>query len=110
MPRTLPLSLSATGKLDGSGNGTSAPLGPSASGETWTVTIISVKCSSNVSEAVCSVFLGGALVGTTTWGSTGDSDTGISLSLAVGQVLTATWTGGDAAATGTLTAIGTRTV
>lgn len=110
MARTLPLNLSVTGKLDGSGNGTSAPLGPSASGETWQVTLISVKCSTNASEAVCSVSLNGALVGTTTWGSTGDSDTGITLPLAVGQVLTATWTGGDANATGTLTAIGTRTV
>jgi len=110
MSRQLPLNLSATGKLSGSGNGTSSGLGPSASGETWQVTLISVKCSSNVAEAVCSVFLNGALVGTTTWGSTGDSDTGISLPMAVGQVLTATWTGGDANATGTLTAIGTRTV
>ena len=110
MARTLPLNLSVTGKLDGSGNGTSATLGPSASGETWQVTLISVKCSTNASEAICSVFLNGALVGTTTWGSTGDSDTGITLPMAVGQVLTAQWTGGDAGATGTLTAMGTRTV
>lgn len=110
MPRTLPLNQSVTGKLNGSGNGTSGELGPSASGETWQVTLISVKCSTNVSEAICSVFLNGALVGTTTWGSTGDSDTGITLPMAVGQVLTATWTGGDANATGTLTAMGTRTV
>ena len=110
MPRTLPLNLSATGTLDGSGNGTSDELGPTASGETWQVTLISVRCSSSASEAICSVYLSGALVGTTTWGSTGDSDTGITLSMAVGQTLTAQWAGGDAGATGTLTAIGTRTV
>lgn len=110
MPRTLPLNLSATAVLDASGNGTSGELGPSASGETWNVTLLSLRASTNVSEAVASVYLNGALIGTTTWGSTGDSDTGISLSLAVGQVLTAQWSGGDAGATGTLTAIGTRTV
>jgi len=110
MPRTLPLNKSVTGTLDGSGDGSSAPLGPSAAGETWSVTIISVKCSSNVSESVCNVYLDGALIGGTSWGSTGDSDTGISLVMAVGQALTAQWTGGDSGATGTLTAIGTRTV
>lgn len=110
MPRQLPLNASVTGKLNGSGNGTSATLGPSASGETWSVTLISVKCSSNASEAIASVYLNGAFVGGSTWGSTGDSDTGITLAMAVGQTLTAQWTGGDAGATGTLTAIGTRTV
>jgi hypothetical protein len=95
---------------DPGGHGTSGELGPTAAGETWSVTLISVKCSTNVKEAICSVFLNGALVGTTTWGSTGDSDTGITLPMAVGQRLTAQWTGGDAGATGTLTAIGTRTV
>lgn len=110
MTRTLPLNQSATGTLGASGGGTSDELGPTASGETWQVTIISVRCSSNASEAVASVYLNGALVGTTTWGSTGDSDTGITLPMAVGQTLTAEWTGGDPGATGTLTVMGTRTV
>jgi hypothetical protein len=110
MPRILPLTQSVTAVLSASGNGTSGPLGPSASGETWQVTLISVKASTNASEAVASIYLSGSLIGTTTWGSTGDSDTGISLSMAVGQELTATWAGGDPGATGTLTVIGTRTV
>lgn len=110
MARVLPLNQSVKGILDGAGNGSSGELGPSAQGETWLVTLISVKCSSNASEAVCNVFLGGALVGGTSWGSTGDSDTGISVPVAVGQKLTAQWTGGDPGATGTLTVMGTRTV
>lgn len=108
--QTLPLNTYTTVKLDGSGNGVSGPLGPTAQGETWTVQIISVQCSTNVNEAVCSVYLGANLVGTTTWGSTGDSDTGITLILNTGQTLTARWTGGDAAATGALSVFGSRQV
>lgn len=110
MPRQFPLNKTVTGVLDGSGNGTSAELGPSSQGETWVVTLISVKCSSNASEATCSVSLGGALLGTTTWGSTGNSDSGITQPMAVGQKLTAQWAGGDPGATGTMTVTGTRTV
>lgn len=110
MPRQLPVNKSVTGLLDGDGNGTSAELGPTAQGETWVVTLISVKCSTNVSEATCSVFLSGVLLGTTTWGSTGNSDTGITQKMAVGQTLTAQWTGGDPGAVGKMTVTGTRTV
>ena len=102
---------SVTVKLDGSGNGTCDPLGPSSFGETWTLSGVSMEASTNVAEASGSVRLNGALIGTTTWASTGD--TGVATSVVqvmTGQVLTATWTGGDAGAIGTMTVLGTRTV
>lgn len=110
MSRTLPLVTSVTVVLDGSGNGTCQGLGPVSPGETWAVTVISVRCSSNASEAIASAYLSGVLLGTTTWGSTGDSDTGITQELANGQTIYATWTGGDPGATATMGLTGTRTV
>ena len=110
MSRTLPLFMSSTVVLNGSGDGTSPGLGPVSPGETWSVTLISVQCSSNTNEAIASVYANGILLGTTTWGSTGDSDTGITQPLANGQVITATWTGGDPGATASMGVTGTRTV
>jgi len=101
---------SVTVVLEG-GNGTSPPLGPSSSGETWQLSGVSLQASSNVKEAIGSVYLNGSLVGTTTWASTGD--TGVATSLVqvmTGQVLTASWTGGDDGAVATMTVLGTRTV
>lgn len=106
---TLPLNVSAQTVLNVSGAGT-ASVGPTAQGEVWTVAIIGVRCSTNVSESICQVFLGTSLVGTTTWGSTGDSDTGVSLTVAVGQTITASWTGGDSGTAGFLSVLGTRSV
>lgn len=108
--RTLDLNTAVTVQLDGDGNGTSPGTGPTAQGETWSVDLVSVRCSTNNAEAICSVERNGRLIGTTTWGSTGDSDTGITLTMAGGQELTATWTGGDPGAVATLTVMGTRTV
>jgi hypothetical protein len=102
---------SVTVTLDGSGNGTCPPLGPSSYGETWTLSGVSLQASTNVKEALGSVYLNGLLIGTTTWASTGD--TGVATSVVqvmTGQVLTATWTGGDAGAVATMTVLGTRTV
>jgi hypothetical protein len=101
---------SVTVVLEG-GSGTSPPLGPSSYGETWTLSGVSLQCSSNVAEAIGSVYLNGALIGTTTWASTGD--TGVAASLVqvmTGQTLTATWTGGDDGAVATMTVLGTRTI
>lgn len=97
--------------LDGDGNGTCPPLGPSSYGETWTLSGVSLQCSSNAAEATGSVYLSGSLIGTTTWASTGD--TGVATSVVqvmTGQVLTAKWAGGDPGATATMTVLGTRTV
>jgi hypothetical protein len=110
MSTTLPLFDTSTVVLDGSGNGSCQGVGPLSPGETWTVSLISVQCSSNVNEAICSVYCNGILLGTTTWGSTGDSDTGITQFLANGQVITATWTGGDAGAVATMGVTGTKVV
>ena len=102
---------SVTVALDGDGNGTCPPLGPSSFGETWKLSGVSLKCSTNVAEAIGSVYLNGSLIGTTTWASTGD--TGVASSLVqvmTGQMLTATWAGGDAGAVATMTVLGTRTV
>jgi hypothetical protein len=106
---TLPLNVSTQTTLSG-GAGTSNPIGPTAQGEVWNVQIISLQCSTNVNEAIGSVYLGGNLIGTTTWGSTGDSDTGITLIVNTGQTLTATWTGGDSGALATMAIMGTKTV
>ena len=76
--------------LDGDGNGTCPPLGPSSSGETWQLSGVSLQASTNVAEAIGSVYLNGSLIGTTTWASTGD--TGVATSLVqvmTGQTLTA---------------------
>lgn len=96
--------------LDGDGNGTCTPVGPTSPSETWTVSLISVQCTSARAEAIASVYLDGALLGTTTWGSTGDSDSAISQQVMPGQQVTATWTGGDPGAIATLTVFGTRQV
>jgi hypothetical protein len=102
---------SVTVVLDGGGNGTCPPLGPSSFGETWTISGVSLEASTNVSEAYGNVRLNGALIGTTTWASTGDTGVAASLVMVMtGQVLTATWTGGDAGAVATMTVLGTRTV
>lgn len=110
MQRSLPLLISSTVTLDSDGNGTCPPLTPTGAGESWTLTLISVQCTSNASEAIASVYLNGALLGTTTWGSTGDSDTGISQQVMTGQQVTATWTGGDPGATAVMSLLGTRDV
>lgn len=96
--------------LDGNGNGTCPAIGPVSPSETWSVTLISVQCTTNVSEAIASVYLDGNLLGASTWGSTGDSDTGITQALMPGQQLYATWAGGDAGATATMAVLGTRQV
>ena len=108
--QTVNLLQQSTTVLDGDGNGTCPAIGPSSPSESWSVTLVSVQCTSNQNEAVCSVYLNGALLGTTTWGSTGDSDTGITQTVMPGQQVYATWTGGDAGATGVMTVTGTRQV
>jgi hypothetical protein len=99
--------------LNGSGNGI-VSLGPQRVKEHWQVVSAGVKVSSNVAEAQCSIYIGvpGALqqqfFGQTYTGSTGDT-CGIDQDIQPGQVVTAQWTGGDAAATATLTLFGTYT-
>lgn len=106
----LQLLQTSTVVLNGSGAGTCPSIGPTAQGEKWTVTTISVQCNTNTNEAIARVFLNGSLLGATTWGSTGDSDTGINQAVMTGQTINATWTGGDAGATAKMSVLGTREV
>ena len=62
---SLQLLKSVTVVLDGDGNGTCPPLGPSSYGETWTLSGVSLQASSNAAEASGSVYLNGSLIGTT---------------------------------------------
>lgn len=105
---TTQLNTTATVILQG-GTGTTAPVGPTSGGEVWNVTLLSVQCSSALSEAIASVYYNGVLIGTSTWGSTGDSDTSVNIPpMAVGSSLTCTWTGGDDGAVATFSVMGTR--
>ncbi len=108
--RTLPLTETSKVTLNGSGNGTCPVIGPTSSGETWKVSLISVQCNTNHNEAIASVYLNGMLLGTTTWGSTGDSDSSINQIVGTNQQISATWTGGDSGAVATMTVFGTRMV
>jgi len=107
--RTQPFTRTATVVLNGSGNGT-ASIGPALTNEKWDVAVASVKAATNTAEAICSVSAGGAFIGATTWGSTGDSTGNFSSPLWPGALVTATWTGGDPGAVATLTVQGERTV
>jgi len=112
--RTLPLSMSASVVLDGTGAGT-ASLGPTSSGEVWQVASVGVHCNTNVNEAIARVYAGASASpqyyrDATTWGSTGDSTDAVSSPLAVGQEIFAVWSGGDAGTTAHVTVSGTRSV
>jgi hypothetical protein len=111
--RTLNLSATAQVTLDASGNGT-AFTGPGSFLEVWSDLTVSVRCSTNVKEALCSVFTGastdpGNYACGTTWGSTGDSSTNVGTVQMGGNVF-AVWTGGDAGAKATLSITGTKVV
>ncbi len=111
--RTLPLVAKAYTTLDGNGNGT-AYIGPYSFREQWSGLTASVRCSTNVKEAICSVYSGagptpGYFTDATTWGSTGDSTQNLSTCQMGGNVF-AVWTGGDAGAQAVLTITGTKMV
>lgn len=110
MSRAAALSARATVTLDGAGNGT-ASTGPQVPGESWPPPYtISVKASSNTAEAQASVSVAGQFLATTTWGSSGDSNSDGALTLYPGTEISATWTGGVPGAVATLTVTGTRQV
>ena len=111
--RQLPLNAKAYTTLDANGNGT-ASTGPESFREQWSNLTASVRASSNVNEAICSVYGGAAATpgyfsGATTWGSTGDSTTNLP-AVQVGGNVWAVWTGGDPGAQAVLTVTGTRSV
>lgn len=81
--------------------------------EHWQVDSVAVKVSTNVNEATAEVDIGapGGLqtMGVTSTGSTGDT-CGVGQDIQTGQVITATWSGGDAGATAIMTVFGTYTI
>lgn len=108
---TFPLNATATVVLDASGNG-DAQTGPTAQGEVWAAGFnagVSTVETTITSQAVCRVYCAGRFIGGTTWGSTGDASNQTP-QLSVGQVVMASWTGGDPGATAVLDVTGTRTV
>lgn len=111
--RTLPLRANANTVLDANGNGT-ANVGPESFLESWTGVTASVRCSTNVNEAICLVY-GGAAASPghfsdgTTFGSTGDSSQNVPDIQQGGNVF-AVWTNGDPGAQAYLTVTGTKQV
>lgn len=100
----------ATVILDGGGGGT---IRYSPNGYAVDVTRIAVRASSNVKEAVCSVYQGqignSYLVAATFTGSSGDTTTNDNIHLQDGDSLYIQWVGGDAGASATVTVYGNMT-
>ena len=114
MARPLPLNVTASVTLDGSGNGT-AQAGPSGTNEVWSVSNVSVSASSNTNEAICKIYAGvsanaSSFMDGTTWGSTGDSTSNVGASVYVGMQVFAVWSGGDSGARATMVITGTKMV
>lgn len=114
-----PLDEFASVTLDGSGNGTPAPLGPAYPREVWIPTTITVGTSQNplsvVNDASCVVYQGWGVnqavaLGSTLTGSTGDSMGLSGIELHAGKSIIAVWTTGDAGAVATIRVQGTRRV
>ena len=106
--RSGPMDENASVQLDGSGNGTLA-MRPYSANLIWMPDVVSVKVSTNNSEASCKVYIGPSatdqyFVDATITGSTGDSTDRISGKQVDthGNTLWAVWAGGDANATATM--------
>ena len=113
MSHSVPLQVSASVVLDGSGNG-SVQLGPQIAGTSWQPAAAGVLVAP-VSSAVVSQFklyLGQPQPQNFLGGSyTGDNNSaGLSVTLYPGQVITGVWTGGNPGATATLTLSGTQSI
>jgi hypothetical protein len=114
MSITIPLSVSASVTLNGSGDGT-VSVGPRNVGEVWFPSTAAVSVATNVSEALGYLYIGlsaspGNLVGTTATASTGDSDDLPGIPVYVGSFILFAWSGGDAGKIATLSVFGTRQV
>jgi hypothetical protein len=111
----VPLDVTSTIKLSGSGGGT-AKVGPLSAREIWKPANVHVRVSSATNEAQCLVYVGGDAIqanfrdGTFT-GSSGDSSDRVNAdTVKVGSYVWAVWTGGDASAVAILTVTGTKSV
>jgi hypothetical protein len=97
--------------LDGAGNGT-VKIGPKGHATTWSPEVASVRCTTNVLEASCRIYVGpdtsqrffreGTLSG-----STGDSTGRVTGDIRMNTFIWAVWAGGDPGASATLTVTGT---
>lgn len=109
--RSYPLNVSASVTFNGSGAGTVA-LGPNV-GQRWSNITASIAVSQPVvNEPMCSLYMGAAaipgnLIDGTYTGSLNSSTNTSSRPLTAGQRIFAVWSGGDSAATATLTLTGT---
>ena len=115
MPRSVPLNVTVSVRLDGAGGGT-AQAGPISAREVWHPASVHVQASSAVAEAVCNIYIGDSPVqpnfmdGTFS-GSSGDSSDRVSsVPVTCSWYVWAVWTGGDPGATATLTVTGTKDV
>lgn len=114
---TIILNESGSVALDGQGNGT-LQMRPQGPNEHWLPTVASVKCSSNVSEASCKIYIGWKVaddyfVDGTLSGSTGDSTSNVSgfdISARTDPAIWAVWQGGDAGAIATMSLSGTKEI
>jgi hypothetical protein len=114
MSRTVPLTQSASVKLDGSGNG-SVQLGPALPGVSWSPASVAVivQPASTTVVSQFRLYLGPAQPGNFQGGTyTGDvNSTDITVpAMYAGQVLTGVWSGGNPAATATMTLTGTQQI
>ena len=101
------LAEAVTTKLSGSGAGT-VVLRPGNTRTVWRVQSVQVNTGTNTAEPTATVYLGtatGQALGSTYTGS-GDTCSGLDVTLYPGQQLTVSWTGGDAGTTATATAYG----
>ena len=113
MSQSVPLQVSASVVLDGTGAG-QVQLGPQIAGTSWQPAAAGVLVAP-VSASVVSLFklyLGTAQPQNFLGGSyTGDNNSaGLAVTLHPGQVITGVWTGGNPGATATLTLSGTQTI
>lgn len=114
MSRQVPLSVSASVTLDGSGNGT-VQLGPSIPGVSWTPATVAITVNP-VSATVVSQFglyngnlQPGNFIGGTYTGDSNSTDVS-AVTLHPGNVLTGVWSGGNPGATATMTITGTQSI
>lgn len=113
MSHTVPLNVSVSVVLDGSGNG-QVQLGPVIAGVSWQVTGegVLVQPASTTVVSQFKLYLGAAQPGNFLGGSyTGDNNSAsIPATLYPGQVLTGVWSGGNPGATATMTLTGTQSI
>jgi hypothetical protein len=101
--------------LDGSGNGT-VKVGPLTAREVWHPANAHVQASTNVNEAVCTIYVGDTATqsnfrDSTFTGSSGDSTDKIGADIVKSpHKIFAVWTGGDAGSRATLQVTGTKDV